>query len=1595
MALPVDDADTAIHFARCYYRGAVDDELYQRTGPDLFALAMRHRHLARVRRPGTASVRVYRPESDTDGWSSSRTVLDIVTDDMPFVVDSVLMELNRHGMETAVVIHPVIFVRRDEDGALVDVLDAVHRIDGNAGRPESFLHVEATGGPHAADELEADVLRVLDDGRRAVEDWTAMRDRAAALASGIEHDRLPVGASEREEAAEYLRWMVGERFTFLGYREYELVPAKGNGVGGAVLRSVPGTGLGILRDEPTSAPRVRRLAPLHAARARQPSVLYLTKTNARSTIHRPTRLDYVGVELFDDRGVVVGERRFVGLYTSAAYNSSAFDVPVVRRKAVEVVSRAGFPRGGHSARKLVDIIESYPRDELFQITVDELYDNAMGILQLQERPRVRLFRRVDPFERYVSCLVYVPRDRYTTPVRERMGDVLVAAHDATGFDYTARITESPLARLHFVLRTTPGALPPFDHAAVEEHLASAARSWQDDLRGALDERGLAGAYAAFGDAFPVSYRDDYSIGVAVGDVERLARLAPAGDLDMALYRPAPGGARELRLKLYRTGERISLSRVLPVLEHLGATVADERPYEIAASDGVPRWIYDFGLQLSESASASIDENHERVLDALRAVWRDDTENDGLNRLVVEAGLTWREVAVLRAYRRYMRQTGSTFSQTYIERCLSARPELVRLLMALFDARFNPDRPTHDGSSREADVEALGLQVDVALELIDSLDEDRIFRGFFGLMRATMRTNFYQRDEHGDPKACVALKFDPTQLPDLPEPRPKHEIFVHSPRVEGAHLRGGDVARGGIRWSDRPEDFRTEILGLMKAQLVKNSVIVPVGAKGGFVVKHPPQSGGRDAVQQEAVACYRDFISALLDLTDNLVGGVVVPPERVVRYDGDDTYLVVAADKGTATFSDIANELAAAHGFWLGDAFASGGSAGYDHKKLGITARGAWESVTRHFRELGIDVLSTAFSVVGIGDMSGDVFGNGMLLSRHIRLVGAFDHRHVFLDPDPDPEVSYGERRRLFGLPRSSWDDYDRSKLSRGGGVYSRTAKSIELSPDAQELLDLRAGKVTPPQLIRAMLCSPVDLLWNGGIGTYVKASAESNADVGDKANDAMRVDGDELRCRVVAEGGNLGFTQRGRVEYALAGGRIFTDAIDNSAGVDCSDHEVNLKILLDGAVHRGELTIGERNDMLGEVVDQVAAQVVHDNYAHAQALSLARVEAPSMADVDRRYIAALEQGDRLDRELEHLPTDDELADRRSHGRGLTAPEIAVVLAYTKVNLDRDLRHSTLPEEPFLSATLLEYFPRAIRERFDVDIEAHPLRREIIATGVSNTVVNRGGMSLLYRLQDETQATPAAIAHCHLTAEAIFGMPQLWAQVGALDAAVTVDAQNGMLLACRRLVERATRWLLQHRRHPLDISSTVRFFGPRVGELERHLAEVLVGADFDRLQALTGELVGQRAPVELAERIARLDALSAALDLIEVAHATSHSVRDVGAVYFALGHRLELDWLRDQIVALPRDDRWRALARSSLRTELLDHQRSIAISTLSSTGTPGLSAFDVDGLIERWMEARQSAVAHFEHLIRDVSASEAPELAVLSVAVRAVGDLATQ
>jgi glutamate dehydrogenase len=1579
----------------------------------------------RVRMAETTSVRVFNPGMDEHGWDSSHTVIQIVTDDSPFLVDSVSMAIGQNGCLVHNVIHPVVTVERDAGGHVLQVAEE----GAPRGRPESVMHfeVDRRAEPEELVRLRQSVESTLADVRSSVRDWTGMRAKAREIAEDLATRRMPIDDAGRAEAQEFMRWVADDHFTFLGFREYEVAVANGE----EVLAPVEGSGLGILRGMDQAAPRpLKSLAARDLPQSGAIDAIILTKTNARSTVHRAGYMDYLSVLKFDEAGRPIAEQRFLGLFTTSAYSRRPWDIPLVRQKYEAVMLGSGLRKDSHSGKTMRNILESLPRDELLQATSEELIEIANGVFNLQLRQRTRLFVRRDRYGRFYSCLVYLPRDRFNSDVRERIEAMLKRAFHGERVDSTIHVAESALARMHLVVRPKPGERPRYDAADLEQKLSHLVRNWHDELREILvqkhgEERGLKLA-SRFGRALPTGYIEEVTPWIAASDVETAASLKGPEDIKLTLYRPRGKHAEgSLRFKLFRFGSHIPLSDALPMMENMGLKILSEHPY-VMDLGGSNIYIQDFEVVQDAGAGFDLDAIKDPFQQAFERLWRGGAENDGFNRLILAGGLDWRQVAMLRGYCKYLLQAGVPFSQAYMEETVCKYPLQARLLVELFEAQFDPARESGSrtmaeaarkkllreieplvgpetakahpnlvesligarAEDREAQVVAAGKAMAAAMDSVASLDEDRILRSFAGVIRATLRTSFWQHRDNA-PRDTIAFKLDPSRVPDLPKPRPYREIFVYGPRVEGVHLRFGPVARGGLRWSDRREDFRTEVLGLVKAQMVKNTVIVPVGAKGGFFVKRPPAGGDRDVQLAEGVACYRQFINALLDVTDNLVDGRVVHPVDVVRRDADDPYLVVAADKGTATFSDIANSISNDHGYWLGDAFASGGSVGYDHKGMGITAKGGWESVKRHFRALGRDSQGEDFTCAGVGDMSGDVFGNGMLLSRHIRLVAAFDHRHIFIDPTPDSAASFAERERMFALPRSSWDDYDKSRISAGGGVFPRSLKTIPVSAQAREALGIEAAveQMTPAELMTAILRAPVDLLWNGGIGTYVKASRETHADVGDRANNAIRVNGGDLRCKVVGEGGNLGLTQLGRVEAALNGVLLNTDFIDNSAGVDTSDHEVNIKILLNDAVVHGELTVEQRNELLAAMTDEVGQLVLRDNYLQNQAISVMERMSVARLGSKQHFVATLESQGLLDREIEFLPSDAEFAERKSRGQGLTRPELAVLLSYSKIVLYQQLLDSDVPEDPYLSKELVRYFPRALQERFAANMERHRLRREIIATAVTNSMVNRMGSTFVMRMQEDTGETPGEIAKAYSIAREALDARELWAQIEALDGQVHGNAQIDALLRIWNLMRHATRWLLNVPGR-LEIAGAVARYAPGVKALRGALDKV--AADGDRVGAKVemDRWVKAGFPWALGQSLAHLGALASAFDIVEVAGERKLPVERVAEVHFALGESLHLKWLMARIEELPVEGRWHAQARGTLRDELFSQQRALVAQVLA-TADGGASGAD---LVAAWLGRGDASLRFTLGMIADMRNQVAMDYPTVSVAVRCLAQL---
>ena len=1615
------DADYCRYAERLFDRVSADD-LAARTSADWLAIARNLYAFMQTRKAGMPVVRVFNPDAASDNWSAPCTAVEIVNDDMPFLVDTVTLAMTQAGLSVHMLMHPVPLVTRNGRGKLTGV---------GKGKAESIIHLEVERQPEdALKQMRQVVVSALNDVRVSVADWSTMRNKMLQIADELPRRNMPIDAGQREEIEAFLRWAADNHFTFLGYREYKVVKQGKT----EVLVAVEDSGLGLLRGD------LRNTSPRStvALAANQPGgaseALILTKTNSRTTVHRAGYMDYIGVLVYDKNGKAVVEQRFIGLYTSSAYNRRPWDIPILRQRHEEVMTRSGFGPDSHNGKALRHIIETLPRDELFQSSADQLLRTSMGVLGLQDRGRSKLFLRRDRYGRFFSALAYIPRDRFNTDVRNRIEALLTEALHGERVDMTFHVGESSLAQMHMVIRQKQGADVDVDVAELETELARIVRNWRDELRDELiaahgEEIGLQLA-ARYVPILPASYVEAVTPAGAVADLRQIECLQGSHDLEQRLYRDSIS-PDALRFKLMRKGESIHLSDALPMMENMGLRVIAEHPYEInlgevKSGDEIVN-IQDFEVRTTVDVDiAAVGPAFE---DAFEHIWSGTAESDGFNRLLLTARLSWREIAMLRGYCKYLLQTGAPFSQVYMEATLNRYPLVARLLVELFESRFDPahsagkdgkgsiDEAAREklrveleaitpesarkvagtlieevayarGLDRDAQIDACMDALTILLENVASLDEDRILRNYIGMINATLRTSYYQLHD-GKPREYISFKFDAAKVPDLPKPRPYREIFVYAPRIEGVHLRFGPVARGGLRWSDRREDFRTEVLGLVKAQMVKNTVIVPVGSKGGFFVKRPPASPDRDAQLAEGIACYKLFINGLLDITDNIVDGKTVPPKSVIRHDDDDTYLVVAADKGTATFSDIANGVSAEHGYWLGDAFASGGSVGYDHKAMGITAKGAWESVKRHFRSLGRDSQTEDFTCVGIGDMSGDVFGNGMLLSRHIRLLAAFDHRHIFLDPNPDAGKSFVERERLFNLPRSSWDDYSKSLISEGGGLYPRTAKSIRITPQVRAALDIDESieQMTPAELMSAVLKAPVDLLWNGGIGTYVKASTESNADVGDRANNALRVNGGDLRCKTVGEGGNLGFTQRGRIEAAFAGVLLNTDFIDNSAGVDTSDHEVNIKILLNDAVQRKELTEAKRNALLAKMTDEVGGLVLIDNYRQNQTLSLMQRMSLTRMGSKQHFIRTLEAQGLLDRQIEFLPSDAEFSARKSRGLGLTRPELSILLSYAKIVLFQQLLASDVPEDSHLSTELVRYFPQPLREKYGEHMQRHRLRREIIATVVTNSIVNRMGATFMLRMQEDTGRTPGEVAKAFTITRETLDVREMWAQIDALDGKVSESVQIDALQVIWALQRTFTHWLLARPGAIPDIGTAVEryhdgFKNIRAGQ------GILPDSQRPAYEASIRDWKDKGVPNELAGQLAALPYLQPCCDIIELARDRKLKILDVARLYFRLGDALSLPWLAQQIESLDVDGRWHAVARGVLRDELASHQCALVAQALTM---PGANA---DAKVKHWLERDNQSLRFTLSMLNELAEQKTLDYPTAAVAVQRLSQLAS-
>lgn len=1575
-----DQVSLVEKFAFTLYGNISNEDLVGRNDSDLYGAALSLWQTFNSHADAAAKIRVFNPEMANHGWESKHTIVEIVVQDMPFLVDSVRMALSRNNITAHLLLHNPLQTLRDAKGNITEFFKLGSKEKSSTQQTVFHIEIDRLTDKEAIEQLTTELHAVMEDVSLSVRDWAATKEKLQSVIKALPKNAGKATAEYVKETSEFLTWLAKDNFTLLGYREFKISPVKGD----YNIQGINETSLGLMRRSSSKDLRLSELPEIGRQRALNASILVLTKANHKSKVHRPAYIDYVGVKKFDADGNVIGEDRFIGLYSASLYNKSAAEIPLLRGKLARVMEKSEFAAGTHAYKALLNILETYPRDELIQANSDELLEVALGVLQMQERDMTRLFMRKDAFGRFITAMVYVPRERYNTQLRKETQLLLQKALGSTEpVEFTTYFSESVLARTQYLVRINDSHIE-YKVKDIERNLIEAARTWEDKLESALigtngEARGreLARKYAT---AFPRSYKEEMLPNDAVVDIAKLEALNDDHKLEMLFYRPQEEGqdSKAVRLNLFHKDHPIHLSDVLPILENFGLRVIGETPYAVKGADGSVSWILNFAMELNCVLTTDFAATQQSFQESFAKVWLGTLEDDGFNRLILGAGLSGREAALLRAYAKYKRQIGGTFSQSYVENTFARYTSLASLLVQLFNERFDPK-----AKSTAKKVEKLEEQISAQLEQVANLDDDRIIRRFIDLINATLRTNYFQKNDQGTEKPYISFKLKSDLVPDMPLPLPAFEIFVYSPRVEGVHLRFGKVARGGLRWSDRREDFRTEVLGLVKAQQVKNTVIVPAGAKGGFVCKKLPETGGREAFLNEGKECYRTFIRGLLDVTDNIVQGTIVPPVDVVRQDEDDPYLVVAADKGTASFSDIANSISEEYSFWLGDAFASGGSNGYDHKKMGITARGGWESVKRHFREVGIDCQTTDFTCVGIGDMAGDVFGNGMLLSKHTRLQAAFNHMHIFIDPNPDAAKSYEERYRLFHLPTSTWDDYDKSLISEGGGVFARSAKSIKLTPQIKDMLGTTKASMTPNELIRECLMMQVDLLWNGGIGTYVKGSNESHAEVGDRGSEALRVNGKDLKAKIFGEGGNLGATQRGRIEYALHGGRVNTDFVDNVGGVTCSDNEVNIKILLNALVAAGDLTLKQRNKLLLDMTDDVAGIVIRDCYRQTESISISSQLGAEQLKEYTRFIHALEKDGKLNRELEFLPSDDELADRMAKNAGLSRPELAILTAYGKMVLKERLVLPEIYENPYFKRQLFAAFPKMLQDKYAAEMEKHPLKAEIISTKLANMLVNEMGPNFAQRMLEETGAGVGEVMLCYAIARDLFDISSVWAQLQQLDNKIPAALQSKLLFQLRRTLRRATRWFLRHRNKALDIQQTVDFFKPAYLDLTKNLHRYLAESEAAQLELNKNNLAEQGVPAELATYLTQLSTVFSVMDIAQVADAEQTPLAMAAEIYFKLGDKLDLHWFLEQITQQPVANHWQALARATYREDLDWQQRSLAAVVIRSCG----QTCAADEVISTWLTENEALLERWKLMLSEFKTTKTHEFAKFSVALR--------
>lgn len=1577
-------------FSNYFFESAEIDDLGSLSEEQLVNITIDAFDYIQTRPANAHKIRAYDISVNSEnGEADTRTVIEVLNDDMPFLVDSIMGEIQDQHLNLFQIMHPIFYTERKSSGEMVALLEeeATYQ-DGLKNKAEgylreSFIHIQIEAiSDQRKKDLATTISNILENVRLAVADWRAMLHLVSRICVEYTENPPPVEMTDLSEAVDFLRWLSDNHFTFLGMRRYEL-QTQGEKV---YLKPVQDSGLGVLRDPDIQVIRTGGSNYELSEQSRKflysPDPLMVTKANLRSNIHRRVHMDYIGVKIYSDDGEIIGELRIVGLFTSTAYTRAPKDVPLLRHKVETVIKRFGMEKSSHAGKALQNVLDTFPRDELFQIGADKLFETVYAVTRLDLQPKAKVFVRMDEFWRFASILVYVPRDTFSTDTRIKIADYLARKFNGRVSAVYPFIPEGPMVRIHYIIGLSGEVQPEYDEDDLSQNVALMLNSWRDGLKEELSKEHLlskaSNLLQKYGHAFPAGYEELVAPSIAIQDINRIERLRPDDPIAISFYKEDGAPEEEIRASIYHLGGPIPLTQRVPILENFGFSVIDERSFLITPSDEDSGEtiinLHNMVLHTRNKESLDLEQIHKRLEDGFIAVWCGFAEDDQYNQLLTKVAINWREVAAIRALGQFLRQIGDPFSKRYLGQTLAKYPAVTNAIIELFRMRCNPDisLPADD---RIRIQEELIDNIEYELSEIPSLDEDRILRHYLDLTKAILRTNFYQLSKDKIPLETIAFKFDSRNIEAIPNPKPYAEIFVYSPRVEGVHLRGGKIARGGLRWSDRKQDFRTEVLGLAKAQQVKNTVIVPTGAKGGFVPKKLSDNASREERQAEGVECYKLFINSLLTITDNISGQEIIRPERVICYDQEDPYLVVAADKGTATFSDIANQISQENKFWLDDAFASGGSAGYDHKKMGITARGAWESVKRHFREMDRDIQTEEFTVIGVGDMSGDVFGNGMILSKATRLLAAFDHRDIFIDPNPTQERAWFERKRLFEMDRSSWQNYNRDIISKGGGVFSRDAKSIELTDEIRELTGLRQDKVTPNQLIHAILKVQADLLWFGGIGTYICADNERDEEVGDRANDAIRIKASELHVKVVGEGANLGMTQKARIEFAMRGGRLNTDAIDNSAGVNSSDLEVNIKIVLGELVRNEHMSLKERDALLAKMTDEVAIACLKNNYLQSLTISLGQRRGLDDLSFQKRLMNELERKGLLNRKLEDLPSDTEIKKRARTGQPMTRPELAVLLAYSKIDLFNQLIESSVPDDEFLVEELLAYFPETLRRDIPDALKEHRLRREIIATQLSNAIINRGGSTMIIRIREETGYRVADIAYAFVAARAVFDLEEIYAEIDSLDTKISGDLQLSMYAEIQNLLRAQTKWFLHNIDLSLGLSNVISTYKNGLELLDQSVNDVMSPFQISELQNEIKKLEEQGVSKNLAAYIASLTFLSNGPDMILSANNTDKTIKEASVIYCEIERQFRLDDLRKQAIELGHGDYFDRIAVNSALQDISEVQRSISEEILES-----------EGEITDWIDDHSDAVERAQQLISDILRADELSIAKLTVAV---------